>query len=72
MTVTKSGRQLAEVIEKAIADSVITLAEYEEIMSVATQDGIVDKREKALLEQLNALLANKTIWFGKPSGKPSE
>jgi len=62
----KSGRKLAHVIEKAIKDSVITLAEYEEINSVAYEDGTLDKREKALLSELNALIANKTVTFGKP------
>jgi hypothetical protein len=66
MLVTKSGKKLAEAIEKAIADSEITLTEYEEIMSVAARDDAVDKHEKALLKQLNALIANKTITFGKP------
>ena len=65
MIVTKSGQKLAEVIEKAIADSVITMAEYEEIMSVASQDGVTDNHENALLKQLNALIANKTITFGR-------
>ena len=65
MLVTKGGKKLAEVIEKAIADSEITLTEYEEIMSVATQDDVVDSHEKALLKQLNALIANKPIWFVK-------
>jgi hypothetical protein len=65
MIVTKKGQNLAEVIKKAIEDSVITIAEYEEIMSVASQDGILDKHEEALLKQLNALIANKTITFGK-------
>jgi len=65
MFVTKSGQKLADVIEKAIEDSVMTMAEYEEIMSVANQDGIIDAHEKALLKELNALIANKTIKFGK-------
>ena len=65
MIVTKSGKKLAEVIEKAIADSVITMAEYEEIMSVASQDAVTDNHERSLLKQLNALIANKTITFGK-------
>jgi hypothetical protein len=67
MIVTKKGRTLAEVIKKAIDDSVITMAEYEEITSVASEDGILDKHEKALLKELNALIANKTITFGKSS-----
>ena len=65
MVVTKSGKKLAEVIEKAIADSVITMAEYQEIMSVASQDGILDAHEEALLRELNNLIANKTVWYGK-------
>jgi ATP-dependent protease Clp ATPase subunit len=67
MTDMKSGRKLAHVIEKAIKDSVITMAEYEEITSVAYEDGALDKRERALLRELNALIANKTVTFGKSS-----
>ena len=65
MIVTKKGQPLADVIKKTIDDSVITIAEYEEILSIASEDGIVDNHEKALLKQLNALIANKTITFGK-------
>jgi hypothetical protein len=65
MIVTKKGQTLAEVIKKAIDDSVITFAEYEEITSVASEDGILDSHEKALLRELNEMLANKTITFGK-------
>ena len=65
MFATKSGQELSKVIEKAIEESVITMAEYEEIMSVASQDGVMDVHEKALLKELNAMIANKTIRFGK-------
>ena len=65
MTVTRKGQTLEDVIQKAIEDSVITMAEYEEIQSVASEDGILDKHEEALLKQLNELIANKTITFGK-------
>jgi len=65
MIVTKKGQTLADVIKKAIDDSVITIAEYEEILSVASEDGILDNHEKALLKQLNVLIADKTITFGK-------
>lgn len=65
MIVTKKGKNLADVIKKAIDDSVITFAEYEEITSVASEDGILDNHEKALLKELNALIANKTVTFGK-------
>jgi len=61
MLVTKSGKKLAEVIQKAIEDSVMTMAEYEEIMSVASQDGVIDNHEKALLRELNDMIANRTV-----------
>ena len=65
MTVTEKGQKLADVIKKAIEDSVITIAEYEEITSVASEDGVLDNHEKALLRELNDMIANKTITFGK-------
>jgi hypothetical protein len=58
MFVTK---RLADVIEKAIEDSVMTMAEYEEIMSVASKDGVIDAHEKALLRELNDMIANRTV-----------
>jgi hypothetical protein len=48
MFVTKSGKKLAHVIEKAIEDSVITIAEYEEIMSAASEDGMINNHEKEM------------------------
>jgi hypothetical protein len=65
MFITKTGQKLTYVIEKAIEDSVITIAEYEEIMSAAGQNGTIDAHEKALLRELNAMIANKTVVFGK-------
>ena len=59
--ITKSGLELREVIEKAINDSVITNSEYEEIMNVASKDGIVDKHEQTLLGQLQRLMENGTV-----------
>ncbi len=61
MIVTKRGQKLADVIKKAIEDSVITIAEYEEIMSVASKDSVIDNHEKALLRELNNMIANKTV-----------
>ncbi len=65
MIVTKSGEDLASVIEKAIKDCVITMAEYQEIMSLASRDRVIDAHERVLLRELNALIANKTVSFGK-------
>ncbi len=65
MIVTKSGQKLADAIKKAIEDSVITMDEYEEIMSVAGQDSVIDNHERALLKQLNDLIAEKVVIFKK-------
>ena len=65
MIVTKSGEKLAHVIKKAIEDSEITMAEYQEIMLVANQDSRIDLHEEALLRELNALVANKTVTLKK-------
>ena len=65
MKVTRSGQDLSKVIYKAIEDSVMTMDEYEEIMSIASQDSHIDKHEKALLKQLNALIAEKVVVLKK-------
>ena len=61
MKLTKSGLELRDVIERAIKDSVITNSEYEEIMKVASKDGMVDDHEQRLLSQLQGLLGNGTL-----------
>ena len=61
MKLTKSGLELKEVIEKAIADCVITNSEYAEIMKIANMDGIIDDHEQRLLSQLQGLLGNGTL-----------
>ena len=65
MVVTKSGARLADVIKKAIEDSVITMAEYEEILSVASEDGVVDAHEEALLKELNSLIQDQIVVIRK-------
>ena len=61
MKLTKSGLELRDVIEKAIKDHVITNSQYEEIMRVANNDGIIDDHEQRLLSQLQGLLENGTL-----------
>jgi len=41
------------------------MAEYEEIMVVANQDSHIDLHEQALLKELNALVANRTVAIKK-------
>jgi len=63
----KNRPKLADVTRKAINDSVITVAECEEINSVASQDGVIDALEKALLREWNTLISDKTVKLGKHS-----
>ena len=58
---TKSGKNLKEVIKKAIEDHVITTTEYEEILAIADEDGKIDSHEKALLRELNDMIEDKSL-----------
>lgn len=61
MKLSESSIRLKEVIEKAIADLKITQKEYEWIIEVATADGQIDNQERALLSQLQDLIARKLV-----------
>ncbi|MEA5114403.1 MAG: hypothetical protein VB050_10275 [Geobacteraceae bacterium] len=61
MKPSKSARKLSDVIHKALEDHELTNAEYEEIMHIAHEDGIIDPEERALLSQLQEMIADKTI-----------
>ena len=56
-----TGMKLSEMIKQAIHDCELTNSEYEEILSLAGEDRFIDAQERKLLEQLQHLLANKTI-----------
>jgi hypothetical protein len=58
---TKSGKNLEDVIKKAIDDGEITQAEYEEIIHMAHDDGHIDRHELVLLKELKNMIADKTI-----------
>jgi hypothetical protein len=58
---TKSGKQLEEIIKKAIDDHVIKNSEYEEIIELIHADGVIDRHEKVLMKELNDLIADKTV-----------
>ncbi len=61
MSVSESGRKLAEMIKKAIDDGQLTTSEYEAILAVANEDMHIDAQEKKLLNQLQEMLTNKVI-----------
>lgn len=58
---TKSGEKLEEIIKKAIDDQVITNSEYEEIIELANEDGVIDAHERVLLQELNDLISDKSV-----------
>jgi hypothetical protein len=65
MGISKGAVALRERIDKAIHDSEITHEEYEEIMALAFEDGVLDKHEKVLLRELQFMVEHKDIKFVK-------
>jgi len=61
MKSSKTAQKLAERINKAIENEIITNREYEEILHIANEDGIIDPEERALLSQLTEMIVDKTI-----------
>jgi hydroxylamine reductase (hybrid-cluster protein) len=57
----ESGRQLADLIKKAISDCELTQAEHDEILAHASADQVIDAQEQSLLSQLQELIANGTV-----------
>ena len=66
MKPSESAEKLKQLIEKAIDDHVLTRDEYDQILHLASEDGIIDRQEQALLEQLQDMIDNKTV---KVTGK---
>lgn len=63
--ISDSSLRLREKIEKAIEDEIITREEYDEIIHIALEDGVIDKHEKALLSELQQMIEDKVVRFGK-------
>jgi len=63
--VSKSALAVREKIDKAIEDHEITHEEYEEIMAIAFKDGVLDRHEKVLLQELQFMIEHKDITFVK-------
>jgi hypothetical protein len=58
---SESGRNLEKAIKDAIDDHVIKNSEYEEIIHLLHQDGVVDAHERALMHELHNLIADGTV-----------
>lgn len=63
--VSDSSLELRDRIEKAIADEIITREEYDEIIKIALEDGVIDKHEQALLSELQQMIEDKVVRFAK-------
>ncbi|MBK8807304.1 MAG: hypothetical protein IPO21_11935 [Bacteroidales bacterium] len=61
MAASESAARLRVLIEKAIEDHKITREEYDQIIFTATEDGIIDSEEKALLSQLQDMIEDKSV-----------
>lgn len=57
----EKSQYLKDTILKAIDDHVITKAEYDKIIYLATEDGIIDKQEQILLGELQDMIEHKFV-----------
>lgn len=56
-----TGEKLAAKIKKAIEDHELTTTEYDDILNLAHEDGVIDSQEQNLLKQLQELVSNGTV-----------
>jgi hypothetical protein len=61
--ISESAIRLREMIESAIEDEKITREEYDKIIHIATEDGVLDRHEKALLSELQQMIEDKAVKF---------
>jgi hypothetical protein len=59
--ISKSAHLLREMINKAIDNHKLTRYEYDTIINLASEDGVVDEQERALLAQLHAMLDDRSL-----------
>jgi hypothetical protein len=63
--ISESAKKIRAMIEKAVETHKITREEYDKILNLATHDAFLDPHEKALLHELNDMIADRTIKFVK-------
>ncbi len=61
MSYSESAQRLRKMIDKAIDDHLVTRAEMDTIISIATEDGHIDPQEQSLLNQLQEMIENKSV-----------
>ena len=58
---TTESEKLRILINQAIEDGVVTTEEYNQILAQAAADGIEDAEERALLANLQEMIADGTV-----------
>ncbi len=58
---SQSATSLKALINHVISDLEVTDTEYQEIMDMANDDGVIDNEESALLSQLQQMISNGTV-----------
>ena len=58
---SRESDKLLELIKTAIEDGVVTNQEYHQILAQAAADGREDPEERALLSNLQEMIANGTL-----------
>lgn len=58
---SQSATNLKVLINHAILDMKVTPVEYQKIMDMAYDDGVIDKEEKALLFHFHEMISNGTV-----------
>jgi len=58
---SESALKLREMINKAIEDHILTREEYDAIIFLATEDGVIDPHEQALLAQLQEMIEDRSV-----------
>ncbi len=61
MKLSNEAKKLRKIIEKAIDDHKISKTEYEMIIHQVAEDGHLDSQEKALLRELQKMIADKIV-----------
>ena len=58
---SRESDKLLEIIKKSIEDGIVTNEEYHQIISQAAADGLEDAEERALLSNLQELIASGAV-----------
>jgi hypothetical protein len=61
MALSQHAVRLKKMINQAIEDHRLTRKEYEDIIHLANEDGVIDSQEQALLSQLQDMISDKSV-----------